>query len=451
MHTQAVHSDQTGCKGQVGRRVVQVVKDVSSYAHAVVIITHAALLDLDASLLAGWHVAIDEVPEGAVSSGAFAAATTWSALERLYNLLPVDGEEQWRQVVPRTDVDQPTSGQIVHDAAETARPFHRCVLSDQRTVFVDLGDWRDAQNVRRPIRWYSCWTPQVLLQHAASVMFAGAGVMESLVYRAAQYASSGAIAFEPMQVGTTRMERPQVSIHYYTRHRGSTEWWESSEGSRCLVAISRYLESIGFDGFWSGNDVVRPYLRHRFPGYEVSPKISGTNGLRSYARCAIFYSNKAQNGDRSIMEALGVDRDAIQRSREDEDIIQFIFRGRLRDNDFAGSYDIHVYSEDQAQMLANYLAENDVTHDISITPVEAAGIVDVVRPAPKFQIKHNTEPTSAKDRDEKKREAARIRSQRNRDKKKENLLKEGSYRTRGRPRKADNVPSSLRSIEGGEH
>src|SRR3712207_8165155 len=47
------------------------------------------------------------------------------------------------------------------------------------------------------------------------------------------------------------------SIHFYTRHPGGTTWWQSEEGSRCLVAISRHLERIRFMGYWSGNDVVR--------------------------------------------------------------------------------------------------------------------------------------------------------------------------------------------------
>jgi hypothetical protein len=68
------------------------------------------------------------------------------------------------------------------------------------------------------------------------------------------------------------------------------------------VSISRYLEKIGFDGYWSGNDSIRAYFRKRFPGQECRPKVAGTNSLRHHTQCAFFYSNKCQSADSAAIE-----------------------------------------------------------------------------------------------------------------------------------------------------
>lgn len=415
---EAIHNDQPKMNGTVSRRVVQALQRLRYLDHAFVLITHAALLDLDPQHLRGWQVAFDEVPERCVISGAFAAGTSWQTLDRLYALHPFGMEGRWCRVVPRAGSDLPTPGEVVHDVAETLREFHRCALTPGRTVLVDIADWQEARSTRRKVRWHSCWTPEALLQHAASVTFAGANVMESLVYRAAQRAPSGPIAFVPVQVGTPRTGRPKVVIHYYAHHEGSTVWWESHDGSRCLVLISEHLAKARFDGYWSGNDVVLPYLRHRFPGIEVPPKVAGTNALRHHAGCAIFYSSKAQTGDEPAMEALGLNREDIRRAREDEDIIQFVFRGRLRDSSYDGPYEVHLYSQRQAEMLRAYLISNNITDDIDLVPVRDAGVMEIERPQPKVGKRPEVDPVTRAEREEARAEKARVRAKKNRDKKK---------------------------------
>ena len=64
---------------------------------------------------------------------------------------------------------------------------------------------------------------------------------------------------------------------------------------------------------------------------------------------------------------LGLDRAAIKRARETEDLIQFIMRGALRRPDFGGRYDVHVYSLDQAQEAERYLIEAEITTDVELT------------------------------------------------------------------------------------
>jgi hypothetical protein len=432
----AIHSDQPDKRGKVGRRIEDALRDRSSSEHSVVIITHEGLLGVDPTLLDGWGIAVDEVPEGGVLSDVFKAGNGWRTLADLYRLIPLSENSRWHLVMPRDDVELPTIGEVIHDTAKALVPFHKAALSKTRGVYVDMADWKDAKGTKKKVRWYSCWTPQGLAQHASSVTFTGAGVLNSLMYHAAQQAPSGPIPFEvkDISVETPRTARPKVMIYYYTRHLGATTWWETDEGSRCLVAVSRHLEAIGFDGYWSGNDVIRPYLRHRFPGPECLPKVAGTNSLRHHTRCAYIYSSKAQLCDDAVLETLGLAREDIRRAREDEDIVQFVFRGALRNGDFSGTYEIHLYSEDQADRLKDYLVSNRITDDVRLVGVAEAGIVEVKRPEPNTRSKPvEVDPVTARQREERRKVKAQERMQKYRDQRKAEEIANGTARRPGRP------------------
>jgi hypothetical protein len=432
-----VHSDQRA-RGTVMRRVEDALREQAQAQHAFIFITHETLLSLDPSLLQGWQVGIDENPETSVVSGEFLASATWRTLAHQYKLDAVGDGRSWL-VLPRDGVEPLKSSEIINDAAGELTAFHKRVLSGHG-VFVNIGDWEDARTC--PVQWWSVWTPYELLRECQSVVITGANFFNSLAYHATQWLHDGAITFEEVNIGqrVQRTGRPKVTIFFYTRHEGTTVWWRTQEGSRCLVQISRWLEQIGFDGYWSCNDEIRPYFCHRFPGMVCPPKLAGSNNLIEHMSCAYIYSNKAQAADSAIMEVLGLNGESIKRSRETEDLIQFVMRGAIRRPDFDGSYDVHLYSVDQAKELKRYLIENDITDTnyVAIVPVMEAGIMDVERPVSlRSRAKAELSPLTAKDRAERKKEADKEYSQKRRDKERAEDEKNGiERRKRGRPRNA---------------
>jgi hypothetical protein len=333
-------------------------------------------------LLNGWHIAIDENLDGSVDSGSFRASTSWSALERHYRLNPL-GDGRTSEVVLREDVRRLTRHEITGDAAQALMEFHAYASNPRRAVFVDVREWREAQAAGRPVRWWSIWTPTALVG-CASLTLIGAGYFESLPYHATRWLHGNAIMFQTIDLGAgLQRASPRVRVHYYTAgHVGSTEWWSTDEGNRCLVQVSKHQESIDGPGYWSCNEAIRPVFRNRFPGVWCPPKQAGTNTLIEHTSCLFLYSNKPQQGDEALLDLLGLDRDAIRRAREFEDVRQFVMRGALRRPDYDGSYDIYVYDLAQADDLEAYLKANGIT-DVVKVPVTDAGIMDVGRPAPK--------------------------------------------------------------------
>lgn len=422
-----IHTDQSCHRGQVGRRIKKALEAEAGQSHVVMMISHAALLGLDPALLTGWHTGIDENLDGSVGCGTFKATTSWSVLDRHFRLDPLPGGQTW-EVVPRDDVAALTRRAITAEGKNGLSAFLTYASQPRRSVFVDVGDWRDAQ-LGRPVRWWSIWTPLVL-NRCAAVTLIGAGYFESIPYHASEWLAPGAITYAVNDLSASvHRASPRVRIHYYTRgHVGSTAWWETDAGNDCLVQVSRHQERIGGTGYWSSNEAIRLVFRNRFPGEWCSPKQAGTNALIAKAGCMYIYSAKPQMDDAPIIDLLGLDRDVIRRAREFEDIRQFVLRGALRRPNYAGTYDIYLYDLAQAQDLEAYLHGIGIA-DLELVPVVEAGIMDVVRPG-SAAVAQKT-PLSREERQKwntasQKEKRAKVRAEEK---------AKGIERKRGRPRK----------------
>lgn len=433
-----IHSAQKGQRGDVLRRLRDVVLEsaaISGDDHRIVIVTHEALLTLDPSTIAGWHVRIDEVPD-IISSGSMRISATWSSLDRHHALQPVEGTT-WARVVDRDNVARLNRRQIVEDDATTLNTFRAATWSPNRTTFVDLPEWSDAARSRSPVRWWSMWS-FTALEACASVMMTAASFSDSIAFRSIRKfdAERVEVVTEVVSADAVRAE-PKVTIRYFTGHRGSTAWWKTEAGSRCLVRISEHLQRVAFTGFWAANETVVPYLVGRFGGTQCQPKQAGSNSLRDHVACALVLSSKAQATDSAVLEVLGLDRDDIQRAREEEDVFQFVMRGALRDPSYAGDFSIHLYSRDQAEALSRRLRASGITNNIEIVPLVEAGILHVQRPASKHDrgIGSKMCPEALGDRVALKRARERARGERRRIAACEEKIAAGTYRRRGRPRK----------------
>lgn len=371
------HSKQAGSRGDVGRQIEDTLKAKADQEHVILMITHAALLELDPDLLAGWHVAFDENPDSSVASGTFIAAASWSVPARHFRLEPVSGGRVW-QVILRDDAPALTRREIAAEGEGELQRFLTYARNLRRAVFLDIGDWEDARSGRK-VGWWSIWTPLVLDQ-CASVTFTAAGFSESLPYRATKWLAGDTVKPKRIDLGAGLTRAcPRVRVHYYTTHAGSTEWWKTPEGSKCLVRISEHHARLGSVGYWSCNPEIWTFFCHRFEGIHCKPRQAGTNSLIEHHSCMFIYSSKAQAGDGPIMDLLGLDRQDVRRAREFEDVRQFAMRGAIRRPDFDGDYNVYLYDQAQAEDLASYLRGIGIT-DVEVVPVEDAGTLEMVRP-----------------------------------------------------------------------
>lgn len=437
---EVVHADQG--RPDVPRRIADACQRLSQDAHAILLITHEALLSIDLSPFTGadlpWHSRVDEIPD-ALASGTFKAPASAQYLGQVYDLASTNAEGWWRATLKP---DAPAPSALMADThLRDLVAFDKRARSHQGGgVLVNVGDWRDATLKGRTVQWYSAWTPAAL-KGFASIEMAGANFRTSLCGLASQRLDGDRVAYVEQRLGAgQRQVKPTVVLRYFTNsHCGSTAWWSDGPGKQHLNSVLRYLTTVADLGYYSGNECVSNYFEGWLNHAEaVRPKQAGTNSLIRHHSCAFIFSAKAQAADDPIRIALGFTPDQIKRARETEDVIQFAMRGAIRDPSFTGTYTAYLYDRVQADALGCYLRANGVADDVRIAGVEEAGILDAQRPASRNAKKAalEAEGGSYADREQARRASDAERKRRKRAEKRAVQEASGTLRKRGRPVKA---------------
>lgn len=419
-----VHS-QNGMRGTVERQFEEAVEHVVAEGrpHAVVFITHEALLSLDLRALTDWHVFIDEVPH-AIRCGTLKVPLSHRWLAEAYDLDPAGSG--WSVVKPRvsaapwhTTLSDSLFGKSAEFDQEARRPHG---------VLLNAETWEQVEE-RRCFEWVSAWTPAAL-SHCASVTIGGAGFFRSLAYRVSALRHPR-IQFMPQQVSVrARSAVPTLRLHYFVEaHRGSCAFWQSRGGRAVLAPIRQFLAGLPDLGFWSGNDVVEQQFDSVLSSASfVRPKaVIGSNELEERMSCAFIYSAQAVPQDRPL-QLFGLGKAEIEQSREFEDLYQFIMRGSLRVPEFGGTFDAYLYSRAQADEVARRATEDGIAN-IEFVPHPEVGVMDVVRSKPK--------PVATPEEKEAKRQKKRADdAKRKRDDRQRKAALAGRSGKPGRPRKA---------------
>lgn len=333
--------------------------------HTIVLTTHASLMGCDMSGFQGWHFRIDEAPE-AIQSGIEKSKIVRSFLEQHFEL-ESEASGDWRGIrlkATATPATWKTDDGLSKGQAELLNKAQR-----PNTVFVNT------RNFSGSFDWVSVWSPHVLESIAASVTIAGASYESSVGALVAQ----DYVRFQKRPIPMNRTGQPLIRIHYFTQgHEGSTALWSQSEGRAFTVKLCDYLvaNAPGL-GFWAANEPVANLLEHRVAGLHLSPKAAGQNAHRNETSCAFIYSAQPTPQDRPLKELFRLTDNQIRIARQDEDVLQFVMRGAIRNAAYEGPYDIYLYSRSQAERLETQLTGSGVGF-VELHPADA-GFMDATR------------------------------------------------------------------------
>lgn len=382
--------------------------DNAGLEHAFLFISHEALMSYDFTGFAGWHMRIDEAP-AVLQSGVMDANLTKAFIQG-----KVKSEERvgdWgyyasAEIIKWTDVGRDTM-------AKNALSF---LKQANRPSGLFINEKALADNDE--FVWFSFWSP-TYLGAFASVKISASGYFTSLGYKATKHFYGDRCTFTVQNIPSLRTAQPAIEIFYMTdTHKGSTSFWDTSEGRKCLVEVCDYIGRRSPDlGFWSGNDVVHKLMEHRLRGEYIPPKAMGLNKFREKKSCAFIYSSKNTPNDRAIVEFLDVSQADILADREMEDIRQFIMRGAIRSPDYDGSYLIYLYEKDQADQLQRHLSESGFTQ-ISVAPASVPYTASHVRTG------YSKPVVPAADKKARRREMNRTYKQRSRQRERERKTSE---------------------------
>lgn len=367
-----LHSKRGG-KGNVAERLA-VARDkliADGARHAVILTTHDTMMGSDLSAFAGWHARIDEAP-AAVQAGSFNISEMRTALKERFDLHSKPGHD-WASL--RLKGNKPSWKKLQKSlGAKELVEFYKQAANPAR-VFVRTPDW-DATD---DIDWFSIWSP-LELAGFGSVQIAGSGYTSSVGYLGAKALFDDLLEFDEREVPVVRKGQPSISLHYFTEsHRGSTTFWDTSDGRLQIKHVCDHLsKALPKGSFWSGNTVVQNLMEHRLKGDLIKASAAGLNKHRKRQHCAIIFSGKATKADKGMMAVFGLDKDHIERAREDELIRQFVMRGAIRNPAFDGAYEIYVYEKIQAERLKGHFEEL-LFANVELVPVTEAGLMKVRR------------------------------------------------------------------------
>ena len=247
-----------GSFGSVQKRLDATLDRITGagVTHAVVFISHEALMARDLSGFSGWHVRIDEAPN-ALQGGKVKVPASTGALSQFFSLTPVGGHG-WAEVglannaPPWRDLENDSLLKSLAEMIKRAGTRHG-VFVDQRTWTKEFG-------------WCSIWLPTAL-SHFASCHIAGAAYPTSLGAVIAKRWLGGAINFIPRPIPMVRTGQPNVRVHYFTQsHEGTSHLWEEHVGREFIVKVCDFLAGLNPPiGYWSGNEEVQKLMDWRVP------------------------------------------------------------------------------------------------------------------------------------------------------------------------------------------
>lgn len=339
-------------KTVVSRDFPLVVERYSADEHVVIIITHEAMKIVDHSVVEGlgWSIIVDEDPK-IWSSASFDLGPSKPFWEANYDLKRF--ASGYSEIKAKTDAPS-WQALMADDLTRPMAAFHSRIK--RAGAAVNLEAWEQLEQ-RQRLTYYALWDVTELAVYDRAVILANS--FDSLITFRLIQGLHPTVALQPITVGANRVwQGRDLTINYMAAdHVAGSSFFETTEaGQRAVKEWSDWVRKnvTGSEHYWAANK-KRGDLN--LPGKQVSTKIAGSNEYRYLTQCSVLYSAKANGSEEAVFAAMTnglIDRDAVRRDREFEDLIQIVFRSALRVPDDTRPVTITVYDKEQATFLADY-------------------------------------------------------------------------------------------------
>jgi len=431
-----VYSSQNDRLGSVSRQIEELPERHRHHDHVIVIATHAGMLRSDFSGFRDWHVIVDEVPQF-VDYEEKRTHLDAAFFETHYQLEAVTGA--WCFVKPTTAGTALSVADVLSDQSHKhLAVFHRRVLeasseSSNRCVLVNLRNWDEMSD--RKVQW--CWASAFTLkelEHFETVTVLGNRFRSNVGSLISQKLGVNDIDWEALPRPSRKQffqSRP-VHISYFAESRPASRYlFELKEGQVMLREIGARLakELKGLDHIWTANErekaegtAPRPKALLQGAGMDaakyLSPRQAGTNLYKGVSHAAAIFSAKASPNLVALLDVLGIDREAWERSVEHETILQFVTRTSVRDPDNSSPVRLWVFDREQALYLKTYFDDlGFASATISLVPDGPA----IPAMGKRGRPSNVYTPSEQEKRKEAERAKARERKRRSRARKKQEL------------------------------
>ncbi|MEG1451768.1 hypothetical protein [Brevundimonas sp.] len=369
--------------------------------HFVIMITHQSMLcSRFSSAFSDWELVIDE------DFSIFQSAQ-WNTGSRLthfhdqFQHQPTDDPSLYR--ISRSQSQRITAYAADDTISDAVKDFRRLV--ERQDVF-------SYSNDPDSFSWWSVWSFEEL-KHFKRVTILANAYPEKLSFKIGSIVQN--VKFVPHHRPTTRhwTSRP-VTIRYFSEESGSRTYFESDVGQRNLSRIARWSRNAASPLTYSSKN---SYIEDNLGGTEIKPLSTGRNDLQTYDRGVFVYSAQASNDEVVLLERMTdgkITRQDIKRDRELEAIAQFALRGTLRNPTHQGTFELCLFSKEQAEETADFLVRNGyvTSEDIRLEFVDLKLEAKPVKPNGRPKMVLSTEEKAARTKEQNRLRAKAARAKR---------------------------------------
>jgi hypothetical protein len=360
----------------VRRRVREQPTIDNETPHVIVICTHEGLLSSDLSTYEGWTLIIDENPN-LWTFRQIATPFTWGLFSEFFKLEPCDDE--WSML--RIRKDAPTVEALSKDAGISAefRDLYRRWRSSR--PLVKLTSWDQALDGRY-WSWCSVWDP-TRLKPFHRVMILANCFEHSLTYKLLRHAG---VKLVPFEITDDRAWTPRtILVRYFAQeHQAGSGFWTNKDDPSGAEARRTAFVWIASNTdpdnhYYSAN--LDALNRLDLPGLKLQPKVCGSDEYKHFTCASFLYTAKPSCAEVEALSRYGITYEDVVRARQNEDLVQFLWRSWLRVPEDGRDGEFRVYDSVQARFLQEFIAATGQPFTVVLEHVADAG-VDLLKPKP---------------------------------------------------------------------
>ncbi len=339
--------------------------------HVIVVCTHEGLLTSDLSTYDGWTLIIDENPN-IWTFREVQSEHTWVLYDKFFGLEPL-GDGKSRVTIRR---GAPTVEACKRDTGISAAFCDTYRRWQASRPVVNLTSWDQAADGRE-WWWCSLWNTENLSVFKR-VMILANSFEASVTYKLLKHAGVNLV---PFTIQDNRVWQPRIlRLRYFAeKHQAGTSFWTNESDPSGAEALEKAFEWIRTNSspdnhYYSANK--ERLKRLQLPGEKLQPRVSGSDAYKHYTCASFIYTAKPCDAEVGAFSMYGISRDEVIRARQNEDLVQFLWRSWLRVPDDTRDGEFRVYDHDQARFLKEFIEGTRRPITVTLEHVAEAGVDD---------------------------------------------------------------------------
>lgn len=395
--------------------------------HVIIVCTHEGLLTSDLSTYQGWTLIIDETPN-LWTFGQAQTEFTWPLYKRFFNLREIGGglsEIEVRGDAPTVTACKRDTG-LSQEFCDTLRRWQ-----SSRPI-VNLTSWEQAGDGRQ-WWWSSVWNPKKLSAFKR-VMILANSFEQTITYKLLDHAGVKLVPFA-IQDNRSWQHRNLFIRYFAENHQAGSSFWSNRDDPSGSEALQKTFDWIRANSqptnhYYSANvDTLKAVT---LPGEKLQPKVCGSDAYKHITCASFIYTAKPSAAEEKAFELYGITRNEIIRARQNEDLIQFLWRSWLREPNDTRDGEFRVYDRAQAEFLKEFIEATGRPISVDLGHVSEAG-VDEHQPKPVGRPKIKRTAAEEEDRKNRRRKRDAERKKRRRAESKQERIDDGTYVKPGHP------------------